>query len=308
MEHSPVLLKECIQALDIKPDGIYVDGTLGRAGHTAEIAKRLRKGIVVAIDRDSEAIEEAEKRLGEYGSRVRLIHGNFKDISAIMDAQGIAGADGMLFDLGASSPQLDDSKRGFSYMHDATLDMRMDRRDSLTAYDIVNSWSEEMLRTILYKYGEEKHAGLIARAIGKKRGAAPIKTTHELSSVIISAMPAAARREPQHPAKRTFQALRLAVNDELGAISEMLENAPDKLNAGGRLCVISFHSLEDRLVKNAFSVRAAGCVCPKDFPVCACGVKPTLKLISKKPITPEPGEIEKNPRARSAKLRVAERI
>ena len=308
MEHSSVLLRECIDELNINPGGVYVDGTLGRGGHTLEIAKRLRNGRIIAIDRDAEAISEAGKLLSAHNDMIHYIHGNFKDISVILDTIGIESVDGMLFDLGVSSPQLDNDERGFSYMRDAPLDMRMDMREELTAFEAVNLWPEEELRSIFYKYGEERYAGLISRAIARKRVAAPIKSTLELSEIIIAAIPAAARREAQHPAKRCFQAIRIAINDELDSISDMLDTAPDRLRKGGRICVISFHSLEDRLVKNSFAARAAGCICPKDFPVCVCGINPTLKLITKKPIVPDSVESERNPRARSAKLRVAERV
>ena len=308
MEHLPVLLQECIDELSIKPDGIYIDGTLGRGGHTREIAQRLTSGRIIAIDRDAAAIKEASELLAEHSNLISYIHGNFRDISRILDDMNIDAVEGMLFDLGVSSPQLDDSERGFSYMQDAPLDMRMDQQEDLTAYEAVNSWPEDTLRNIFYKYGEERYAGLIARAITKKRATAPIESTLELSNVIIGALPAAARHEAQHPAKRCFQAIRLAINSELESIGDMLDSAPDRLKKGGRLCVISYQSLEDRLVKNAFSKRAAGCVCPKEFPVCVCGVKPTMKLITRKPITPGLAEVERNPRARSAKMRVAEKL
>jgi len=310
MEHTPVLLLESIDGLNIKPRGVYVDGTVGRGGHAAEIAKRLDTGKLIAIDRDADAIAGAGAVLKAYSELVTFVHGGFEDITDILDGCRVAKVDGMIFDLGVSSPQLDDSQRGFSYMYDAPLDMRMDRRDGLTAHQIVNNFSEDKLRQIFYEYGEERYAKLIAAAIVRKRAAAPIETTFDLNSVIFSAIPAAARREQQHPSKRCFQALRIAVNDELGNLARLLEAAPDRLKQGGRLCVISFHSLEDRLVKNSFLARAKGCVCPKDFPVCVCGFEPTLKIITRKPIVP--GEAETggngNPRARSAKLRIAERI
>ena len=308
MDHSPVLLRECIEALNINPDGVYIDGTLGRGGHTLEIAKKLQTGRIIAIDRDADAIKETSESLYEYKDRIFYVHGNFADTAEIMDAEGIGSADGMIFDLGLSSPQLDDENRGFSYMHDAPLDMRMDREDTLSAFEAVNSWSEDRLRQIFYEYGEEKYSRAIAQAIIRKRAKDPLKTTFELRDAIISAMPAAARREPQHPAKRCFQALRIAVNDELGSIDNMLESAPKRLKTGGRICVISFHSLEDRLVKNSFSAYAKGCVCPRDFPVCLCGFEPVLKILTKKPLLPSKAEVDSNPRARSAKLRVAERI
>ena len=303
-----MLLRESIDGLNIKPGGVYVDGTAGLGGHSTEIAKRLGSGRLIAIDRDADAIFAAGAALAGYSGLVTLVHSGFEDISGILDGCGVDAADGMLFDLGVSSPQLDDSRRGFSYMRDAPLDMRMDRRDELTAHQVVNLWPEDKLRRIFYEYGEEKYARLIAGAIVKKRAAAQIGTTFELNDIIFSAIPAAARREPQHPAKRCFQAIRIAVNDELGCLEKMLDAAPRRLNKGGRLCVISFHSLEDRLVKNSFLAGAKGCVCPKDFPVCICGIKPTLKMITKKPIIPGEAESSGNPRARSAKLRIAERV
>jgi 16S rRNA (cytosine1402-N4)-methyltransferase len=306
--HVPVLLRECIEGLAIKPDGIYVDGTLGRAGHSLEIVRRLAQGKLIGIDRDETAIKQAGELLKEYEDRAILVRGNFKDIGPILDGLGIDKVDGMLFDLGVSSPQLDEAERGFSYMTDAPLDMRMDRQAALSAYDIVNDWPEADLRKILWEYGEERYAGPIASKIIKKRAIKSIETTLELTGIIREAMPAKALREKQHPAKRTFQAIRIAVNDELGAVREMLETAPDRLKAGGRLCVISFHSLEDRLVKNAITKRENGCTCPKDFPVCICGFKPTLKAVTKKPVTPSEDESGGNPRARSAKLRIAERL
>jgi 16S rRNA (cytosine1402-N4)-methyltransferase len=306
--HVPVLLRECIDGLNIRPGGIYVDGTLGRAGHALEIVRRLDQGKLVGIDRDETAINEAGALLKEYDDRIILVRGNFKDIGALLDGLGIPKVDGMLFDLGVSSPQLDEAARGFSYMTDAPLDMRMDRQADLSAYDIVNEWAAADLRRILWEYGEERYAGQIASKIIKKRAVKPIETTLELTGIIREAMPAKALREKQHPAKRTFQAIRIAVNDELGAVREMLETAPDRLRAGGRLCIISFHSLEDRLVKNAITKRENGCTCPRDFPVCVCGFKPTLKAVTKKPVIPTDQENEQNPRARSAKLRVAERL
>jgi len=308
MEHTPVLLTECIEGLKIRPGGIYVDGTLGRGGHAREIAKRLATGRLIAIDRDADALEEAGRALIEYEERVELIHGNFSDIARILDTNGVGLADGMIFDLGISSPQVDDTGRGFSYMQDAPLDMRMDRSGGLSARDAVNTWSQEKLRKVFYEFGEERYAGPIARAIVRQRASKPLETTFDLNGAILSAIPAAARREAQHPSKRCFQALRIAVNDELGHISQMLGTAPDRLKAGGRICVISFNSLEDRLAKNAFASRERGCVCPKDFPICVCGVAPTLKVITKKPVTPGDAEIRLNPRARSAKLRIAEKI
>ncbi len=308
MEHVPVLLKECIEGLAIKPDGIYIDGTLGRAGHSLEIAQRLGRGRLIGIDKDEAAIAEAGKLLGGFGDKVTLVRGDFRDLGAILDGQGIPKADGMLFDLGVSSPQLDDAARGFSYMADAPLDMRMDKNAALSAYDIVNEWTESELKSILFKYGEERYAPRIAASIVKKRDNKKIESTLELVDIIRSAIPGKALREKQHPAKRSFQAIRIAVNDELGAIEEMLRTAPDRLNIKGRLCVISFQSLEDRLVKNAIAKREKGCTCPPDFPVCVCGFVPTLRNITKKPVLPGPEELEHNTRSRSAKLRIAERI
>jgi len=308
MEHIPVLLRESIDGLNIKPDGIYIDGTLGRAGHTIEILKRLAGGRLLAIDRDEDAIDEARVLLSDYKDRFTLIHGNFKDIAKIMDEEGVEKVDGMLFDFGVSSPQLDNAARGFSYMQDACLDMRMDKNDSLTASEVVNNWQENELRKIFYEYGEERYSKSIARAIVKKRAAEQIDTTFKLNDTIISAIPAAARRESQHPSKRCFQALRIAVNDELSSIGSMLKTVPELLKPEGRLSVISFHSLEDRLVKRAFTSAAKGCTCPRGTPICVCGVNPTLKLITRKPVVAGKDEAERNPRARSAKLRIAERI
>lgn len=307
-KHFSVLLKECIENLKIKPEGIYLDGTLGLGGHSYEIASRLTTGQLIGIDRDETAIERAGKRLAPFGDKVSLIHGNFSDAAAILDDLGIQGVDGMLFDLGVSSPQLDEVQRGFSYMADAPLDMRMDEGDSLSAYEVVNSWDEKRLNRILWDYGEERYARRISRAIVEHREKKPIETTLELVDIIKGAMPAAALREKQHPAKRSFQAIRIAVNDELGAIAAMMETAPDKLNKGGRLCVISFHSLEDRIVKAGIAARENGCTCPREAPICTCGFVQTLKSVSRKPILPSPEELEINPRSRSAKLRVAERV
>ncbi len=306
--HVSVLLDECIENLQIKPDGIYLDGTLGMGGHSYEIASRLSTGRLICIDRDETAIERAGRRLAPFGEKVTLVHGNFSDAAAILDDLGVAGADGMLFDLGVSSPQLDEAERGFSYMAEAPLDMRMDRGDRLTAWEVVNAWDENRLNRILWDYGEERYARRITAAILKARANKPIETTQELTDIIRSAMPAAALREKQHPAKRSFQAIRIAVNDELGAIASMLETAPDRLNKGGRLCVISFHSLEDRIVKSGIQARERGCTCPREAPVCTCGFVQTLRSVTRKPILPTAEEIERNPRARSAKLRVAERV
>ena len=306
--HRPVLLDECIEALNIRPEGIYLDGTLGRAGHSREIAKRLTTGRLICVDRDEAALEAAQERLGPWMDKVTLVHSNFDRVDEILDALGIPGADGMLFDLGVSSPQLDDGERGFSYMADAPLDMRMDREEGLTAADVVNTWSREELKRILSQYGEERYAPQIAGAIVRRREERPIETTLELVEIIKGAMPARALKEKQHPAKRSFQAIRIAVNDELGSVERMLERAVPRLNKGGRLAVITFHSLEDRIVKTGLAAFARGCTCPPDFPVCVCGKTPDVRLVNKKPILPSPKELEENPRARSAKLRVAEKL
>ena len=305
--HKSVLLDECIEALNIRPDGVYVDGTLGRAGHSREIAQRLTTGRLVCIDRDMAAIDAAKERLAPWMDRVTLVHGNFSELADVLRDAGIAGADGMLFDLGVSSPQLDDASRGFSYMQDAPLDMRMDLDAPLTAYEVVNTWSYEELRRILFEYGEERYAPAIAKTIVRARETAPVKTTLELVDIIKGAMPPAALREKQHPAKRSFQAIRIAVNGELDALPPMLAAAVEGLNPGGRLAVITFHSLEDRIVKRAMQDMARGCTCPPEFPVCVCGKKPKLKVLTRKPIVSGEAELNDNPRARSAKLRVAEK-
>ena len=285
-EHVSVLLEECIEQLNIHPDGIYLDGTLGLGGHSAAILSRLESGRLIGIDRDETAIHRAGERLKEFGPRV----------------------DGMLFDLGVSSPQLDEAERGFSYRLDAPLDMRMDRTQGKSAWDVVNCYDEAELSRIFFVYGEERHARRVSAAIVRRRQDGPIETTLQLAEVIRSAMPAAALREKQHPAKRCFQAIRIEVNNELGEVEQMMRSAPDRLNTGGRLCVISFHSLEDRIVKQAIAAREHGCTCPREAPVCTCGFRQTLKTITRKPILPTPEECAVNPRARSAKLRVAERL
>ena len=305
--HKPVLLDACIQALNIRSDGIYVDGTLGRAGHSMEIARRLTTGRLICIDRDQAAIDAARVRLAPWLDRVTLVRSNFSELGEILSGAGVSGADGMLFDLGVSSPQLDDASRGFSYMQDAPLDMRMDTAAPLTAYEVVNTWSQEELRRILYEYGEERYAPAIAKAIVRARETAPVNTTLELVEIIRGAMPPAALREKQHPAKRSFQAIRIAVNGELDALPPMLEAAVDGLNPGGRLAVITFHSLEDRIVKRTLADLAKGCTCPPEFPVCVCGRKPRVRLVNRKPVTADGAELADNPRARSAKLRVAEK-
>ena len=306
--HISVLLDECIDALHIRPDGIYLDGTLGGAGHSSQIAQRLTTGRLISVDRDPVALQVAQERLAPWMDRVTLVHSNFREIDRILDDLHIDKVDGMLFDLGVSSPQLDDGARGFSYMADAPLDMRMDGGDSLTAWEVVNHWPREELRRILFEYGEERYAPLIAAAIERRRGEKPIDTTLELVDVIKSAMPGQALREKQHPAKRSFQAIRIAVNDELNSVGDMMQAAIPRLNPGGRLAVITFHSLEDRIVKNAMAAAAKGCICPPDFPVCVCGHTPQVRVVTRKPIVSGAEELERNPRARSAKLRVAEKL
>ena len=306
--HISVLLDECLEGLNIRPDGIYVDGTLGGAGHSSQIAKRLTTGMLIGIDRDPVALQAAGERLAPYGDRVKLAHSNFCEIAQVLQDLGIDGVDGILLDLGVSSPQLDDGARGFSYMVDAPLDMRMNSGDSLSAYTVVNTWSQEELKRILYEYGEERYAPQIAAAICRRRETAPVQTTLELVDIIRSAMPPAALREKQHPAKRSFQAIRIAVNDELGSVEKVMRDAIPCLKPGGRLAVITFHSLEDRIVKNGMASAAKGCTCPPNFPVCVCGKKPKVKLITRKPLTATDEELERNPRARSAKLRVCEKL
>ena len=306
--HKPVLLHECLDALAIRPDGVYLDGTLGRAGHSLEIVRRLTAGgRLIALDRDETAIEAAQRRLADYMDRVTLVHSNFSALDDVLREIGVRGVDGMLFDLGVSSPQLDDAARGFSYKQDAPLDMRMDESASYTARELVNTVSYEELKRILYEYGEERYAPAIAKKICAYRTEKPIETTLELADLIRSAMPAAALREKQHPAKRSFQAIRIAVNGELDALPPMLEAAAAHLNTGGRLAVISFHSLEDRLVKNKFRRWSTACTCPPEFPVCVCGGKAKAKLITRKPIEANSQELEENRRSRSAHLRVLEK-
>ena len=306
--HISVLLQECIDGLNIKPDGTYVDGTLGGAGHSSRIAAALTTGTLVGIDRDPVALAAAGERLAPFGDRVKLVHSNFSEVADVLQQLELSEMDGMLMDLGVSSPQLDDGQRGFSYMADAPLDMRMNSDDPFDAAQLVNTWSQAELKRILYDYGEERYAPQIAAAICRRREQKPIETTLELVDIIRSAMPPAALREKQHPAKRSFQAIRIAVNDELGAVEKVMGDAIRLLKPGGRLAVITFHSLEDRIVKNAMAEAAKGCTCPPSFPVCVCGKKPLVKLISRKPITASAEELEQNPRSRSAKLRVCEKL
>ena len=307
--HYSVLLNECIEGLDIKPDGIYVDLTTGGAGHSYEIVKRLTNGGKhIALDRDDDALAAAKQRLAEFSDRVIFVKDNFKNLGNVLDELGIDAVDGVIADLGVSSYQLDTAERGFSYNNDGLLDMRMNKSDALTAYDVVNTYSKERLKQIIYDYGEEKFAPRIASFIEEARSNKPIETTWELSDIIKSAIPQKARVGGSHPAKRTFQAIRIEVNGELDAISPAITSAVERLKVGGRLAVISFHSLEDRIVKRTIAELVKGCTCPPELPMCMCGKKPTLKLVSRKPILPSEKELEENPRSRSAKLRVAEKI
>ena len=306
--HKSVLLDECIDSLNIKPDGIYVDGTLGGAGHSLEIVKRLDGGKLVAFDQDMDAIENARIKLAEYMDRVILIHSNFENLGEKLDENGITGIDGLLLDLGVSSYQLDTPERGFSYMHDAPLDMRMDKSLKESAWDIINRYSEEEISDIIRNYGEENWHARIAAFIVEKRKEKPIETTFELVDIIKAAVPRKARDENLHPAKRTFQAIRIAVNRELDVIEKVIIDAAEKMNRGGIIAIITFHSLEDRIVKNVFRDMSVGCICPPEFPVCTCNTVAKLKLLTKKPIISSKEELEENPRARSAKLRCAVRL
>ena len=308
MRHESVLLQECVRYLDIDPAGIYVDGTLGMGGHAEAVAQKLTSGLLIGIDRDDRALASSRERLAGFGNKVHLVKGSFGDLAQILDSLGVSQVNGMLFDLGVSSPQLDDKSRGFSYMQDAPLDMRMDETAPLTARDVLNTYSEAELRSIFWRYGEERYAGRIAEAVVAARQTTPLETTGQFVEIIRSTMPAAALREKQHPAKRCFQAVRIEVNDELGQLERMLDQAPDRLAVGGRLCVISFHSLEDRLVKEAIRKRENGCTCPPDFPVCTCGFVKTLRSVTRKPVIPGGEELARNPRARSARLRIAEKV
>lgn len=308
-KHTSVLPMECIENLRIKPDGIYVDGTLGGGGHSSLICERLsEKGTLIGIDRDTDALEAASERLSKYKCNKIFVQSNYSDIKDVLDAEGIESVDGALLDLGVSSFQLDNADRGFSYMHDAPLDMRMSRDDILSAYNVVNEYPQKKLAAIISEYGEERWASRIASFIAEARKEKNIETTCELVEIIKAAVPAAARRDGPHPAKRTFQAIRIEVNDELGQLEHAVSEFCDVLAPKGRLCIISFHSLEDRIVKDIFNQRANPCTCPKEFPVCVCGKKPDIKKITKKPILPTEEELESNPRSRSAKLRVCQKI
>ncbi|MBO4308512.1 MAG: 16S rRNA (cytosine(1402)-N(4))-methyltransferase RsmH [Clostridia bacterium] len=307
--HRPVLLDACIEGLAIRPDGVYVDGTAGGAGHSSAIAAKLSsKGRLIALDRDETAVKVATERLSAWGDRARVVRCNFRELDDVCRMLGVREINGLLLDLGVSSYQLDTAERGFSYQADAPLDMRMDNRNPLTAKEVVNRYSEEDLRRILWQYGEERFSSRIASAIVRARESAPIETTGELVSIIKSAIPVAAREGGHHPAKRSFQALRIEVNAELDVIEPTIRAAVPLLAKGGRIAIITFHSLEDRIVKQTFSDLASGCTCPPDFPVCVCGKKPLLKLVNRKPITASADELETNPRSRSAKLRIAEKL
>jgi len=308
-KHVSVLLEECIENLNIKPDGIYVDGTLGGGGHASYICQHLSpEGTLIGIDRDQDALNAASERLKDYPCQKIFVQSNYSDIRNVLEELELDGIDGALLDLGVSSFQLDNAERGFSYMHDAPLDMRMNQDDPFTAYDVVNEYDQKELTRIISKYGEEKWASRVATFIVNGRKDGPIETTGQLVELIKAAIPAKARREGPHPAKRTFQAIRIEVNDELGQLEHAIEEFCDVLNSEGRLCVISFHSLEDRIVKEIIAKRVNPCTCPKEFPVCVCGKTADIKKISKKPILPSAEELEFNPRSRSAKLRVCEKL
>lgn len=306
--HRSVLLDECMEGLDIKPDGIYVDGTAGGGGHSSQIARRLSSGRLIAIDQDEAAIAAASARLEPWKQNVTVVRSNFYEVKEVCERLGVETIDGLLLDLGVSSYQLDTPERGFSYMADAPLDMRMDKRGALTAYDVVNGYPEEKIKKILYEYGEERFSAAIAAAIIRERQKKPIETTLELSDIIKYAIPPFAREGGHHPSKRSFQAIRIEVNGELDVIEPAIRDAASLLRRGGRIAVITFHSLEDRIVKQTFASLAQGCTCPKSFPVCVCNNKPTVKIITRKPILPSAEELEENPRSRSAKLRVAEKL
>lgn len=304
--HVSVLLNETIDGLNIKPDGIYVDGTVGGAGHSSEIAKRLKTGRLISFDKDPDAVKVATERLKKYPNAM-VVHSDFVRIPDVLDELGIEKVDGIMLDLGVSSFQLDETDRGFSYHNEAPLDMRMSK-EGFSAYDLINTFSGAKIAKVLYDYGEEKFAPRIVNAILEYRAKKPIETTTELANIVSEAYPAAARRKEGHPARKTFQAVRIAVNGELDVLSETIGKAFDRLNSGGRLAIITFHSLEDRIVKQAFAEFIKGCTCPPEFPVCVCGKKPRGILVNKKPIEPSAEEQEINHRSRSAKLRVIERI
>ena len=307
-KHYSVLLDECIEGLNIKPDGIYVDGTAGGGGHSLEIAKHLTTGRLIAIDQDEDAIAAVGERLKDYSDRVTIVRNNFSNLREVCEALSIDKIDGFLIDAGVSSFQLDTAERGFSYNADAPLDMRMDKRNSLDARTVVNEYSEQELKRILFEYGEERFSPAIAAAIVREREIEPIENTARLAEIIKKAIPSFAREGGHHPAKRSFQAIRIEVNRELDVIEPAIRAAESLMNKGGRIAVITFHSLEDRIVKQTYASLASGCTCPRDFPVCVCGKKPSVKAVNKKPILPSKKELDENPRSRSAKLRVAEKL
>lgn len=308
-QHITVLLNEAVEGLNVKPNGIYVDCTLGGGGHSQRIAAKLSSdGILIGLDQDGMALTAARSRLVDGQATIHLVKSNFLHIRKVLMDLGVHQADGILFDLGVSSPQLDEAERGFSYNQEAPLDMRMDSDSDLTAHIVVNEWSEEQLASIIYRYGEERFSRRIARAIVQQRQAGPIHTTVQLAEIVKQSIPAATRRTGPHPAKRTFQAIRIAVNDELGVFEKALKEAIQLLRPGGRVSVITFHSLEDRICKQIFVEQAGGCICPPDFPQCVCGHQQKVRIITKKPILPSEHELQVNPRARSAKLRIAEKL
>ena len=306
--HFSVLLDECIENLNIKPDGIYVDGTAGGAGHSSKIAEKLESGLLIPIDQDEDAIKVVTERLAQFGDRVKVVRDNFSNIKQVLEGLNVERIDGLLLDLGVSSYQLDTAERGFSYMANAPLDMRMDNRAYRSAYTVVNEYSADELKKIIYDFSEEKFAPKIVAGIIKARENAPIQTTGELVEIIKKSIPSFARREELSSVKRVFQAIRIEVNKELDVIAPTIEAAVNMMNKGGRIVIITFHSLEDRIVKQTFASLASGCTCPKDFPVCVCGNKPKVKIITKKPILPSDAELAVNSRSKSAKLRVAEKI
>ena len=307
--HRSVLLDECMEGLAIRPDGVYIDGTAGGAGHSSEIARRLGEGgLLLALDQDDTAVAVATERLSVFGERARVVKSNFCNLDRVCEELGVEEIDGLLLDLGVSSYQLDTAERGFSYQADAPLDMRMDRARPLTARTVVNEYTEDRIRKILFEYGEERFSSRIASNIIRARAQAPIETTGELVEIIKRSIPASSRDGGHHPAKRSFQALRIEVNSELDVIAPAIRSAVRLLRRGGRVAIITFHSLEDRIVKQTFADLASGCTCPKSLPVCVCGKKPIVKVVTRKPILPSDLELEENPRSRSAKLRVAEKL
>lgn len=306
--HISVLLWECINGLDIDPEGIYVDGTMGGGGHSLEIAKKLTTGRLIAIDQDDNAHKAARERLSEHLDKVTFVHDNFGNIANILDNLGIDKIDGMLMDIGVSSHQLDEAERGFSYQHDAPLDMRMDSTKEFSAYNVINEYSAEELNNVIFRYGEERWAKRVAEFIVEERKEKPLETTGDLVAVIKKAIPKGARKDGPHPARRTFQAIRIEVNGELDVLQKAIDDVSGRLNKGGRLCIITFHSLEDRIVKESFRKQENPCICPPSFPVCVCGKKRTGRVVTRKPILPSAEELEVNSRSRSAKLRILEGV